>query len=287
MQEATVAESVQSAKEAGLVYVSDRRPGITRERAGRGFRYTGPDGEAVRDKETLARIKALVIPPAWTDVWICPNPIGHLQATGRDERGRKQYRYHDRWREVRDETKYARMVAFGQALPRIRGRVAHDLSLPGLPREKVLATVVSLMEMTLIRVGNEQYARSNRSFGLTTMRNRHVKVDGSQLRFKFKGKSGKTHSIGIKDRRLAAIVRRCQELPGQELFEYVDDDGVRRPIELVGRERLPQGDQRRRFYLQRLPHLGRHRAGCADPAGDGAHQSALEDAGQAQRHPGR
>jgi DNA topoisomerase-1 len=185
----------------------------------------------VHDKETLKRIKALAIPPAWTDVWVCPNPRGHVQATGHDERGRKQYLYHDRWREVRDETKYARMTAFGRALPRIRERVAHDLSLPGLPREKVLATVVSLLEMTLIRVGNEQYARSNRSFGLTTMRNRHVEVDGSQLRFKFKGKSGKTHSIGIKDRRLAAIVKRCQELPGQELFAYIDDDGVRRAID--------------------------------------------------------
>jgi DNA topoisomerase-1 len=231
MQEAAVAGLVQSAKEAGLVYVTDRRPGITRERAGRGFRYTGPDGGRVLDRATLQRIKALVIPPAWTEVWISPDPRGHLQATGRDERGRKQYLYHDRWREVRDETKYARMTAFGRALPRMRERVAHDLALPELPRDKVLATVVSLLEMTLIRVGNEQYARSNRSFGLTTMRNRHVKVDGSKLRFKFKGKSGKTHCISIKDRRLAAIVKRCQELPGQELFEYVDDEGVRRTID--------------------------------------------------------
>jgi DNA topoisomerase-1 len=172
-----------------------------------------------------------VIPPAWTNVWICPNPKGHIQATGRDDRDRKQYRYHPRWREARDETKYSRMLAFGEALPRIRRRVEHDLALPDLPREKVLATVVRLLETTLIRVGNEEYARSNHSFGLTTMRNRHVKVDGSKLRFKFKGKSGKTHSISITDRRLARIVKRCQDLPDQELFEYKADDGTRHTVD--------------------------------------------------------
>jgi len=229
--DATASEPRLSAKEAGLVYVSDTKPGITRKGVGRGFRYTGPDGKPVRDKETLARIRSLAIPPAWTDVWISPRPNGHIQATGRDDRGRKQYRYHPKWVEVRDENKYGRMVAFGKALPRISERVEHDLALPGLPREKVLATVVRLLETTLIRVGNEEYARSNRSFGLTTMRNRHAKIDGPQLRFKFKGKSGKTWSIGITDRRLARIVRRFQELPEQELFEYVDDDGARHTID--------------------------------------------------------
>ncbi len=230
-EEVTASEPRVSAKEAGLVYISDTKPGITRKRAGRGFRYTGPDGEQVRDKETLARIKSLAIPPAWTNVWICLRPNGHIQATGRDDRGRKQYRYHPKWNEVRGENKYGRMIAFGKALPRISERVEQDLALPGLPREKVLATVVRLLETTLIRVGNEEYARSNHSFGLTTMRNRHAKVDGSQLRFKFKGKSGKTWSIGITDRRLARIVRRCQELPEQELFEYIDDDAARHPID--------------------------------------------------------
>jgi DNA topoisomerase-1 len=220
-----------AAKEAGLRYVTDSKPGIARKRAGRGWSYIGPDGGAVRDEETLARIRSLAIPPAWQEVWICPQPNGHIQATGIDARGRKQYRYHPRWREVRDEAKYERMMAFGKALPTIRKHVERDLALPGLPREKVLATVLRLLETTLIRVGNEEYARTNRSFGLTTMRNRHVKVDGSQLRFKFRGKSGKTHSISIRDRRLARVVRRCQELPGQDLFEYIGDDGQLHPID--------------------------------------------------------
>ncbi|MEO8285552.1 MAG: DNA topoisomerase IB [Chloroflexota bacterium] len=225
------ADPIQSAKAAGLRYVTDARPGITRKRSGRGFSYTVPNGDPVRDKETLSRIKSLAIPPAWTDVWICPLNNGHIQATGRDTKGRKQYRYHPRWREVRDETKYGRMIAFGNALPSIRRRVEHNIALSNLPREKVLATVVRLLETTLIRVGNEEYARTNRSFGLTTMRNRHVKVNGSELRFKFKGKSGKMHSIGIKDRRLAAIIKRCQELPEQELFEYINDEGARSTID--------------------------------------------------------
>lgn len=224
-------EAKEIAREASLRYVTDSAPGITRKRAGRGWQYEAPDGTPVRDREVLARIRSLVIPPAWTQVWICPSANGHIQATGMDDRGRKQYRYHPKWRKVRDEDKYGRMLDFGKALPQIRAQVERDMSLPGLPRPKVLATVVRLLETTLIRVGNEEYARTNKSFGLTTLRNRHVKVDGSQLRFKFKGKSGKTHSISVRDRRLARIVRRCQELPGQELFEYVDDDGARHLID--------------------------------------------------------
>jgi DNA topoisomerase-1 len=179
----------------------------------------------MRDKKTLGRIKSLAIPPAWTSVWICPLPNGHLQATGRDAKGRKQSRYHPRWREVRDETKYERMMIFGQALPLIRERVAHDLGLPGLPRDKVLATIVRLLETTFIRVGNEEYARENHSYGLTTMRGRHVQVEGSKVKFKFKGKSGVSHTIDVSDRRLASIVKRCQDLPGYELFQYLDSEG--------------------------------------------------------------
>jgi DNA topoisomerase-1 len=222
---AIVADPIQSAKVAGLRYMSDDRPGITRVRNGKGFRYVDAEGRAVRDPETLARIKALVIPPAWTDVWICPIANGHIQATGRDERGRKQYRYHARWRLVRDETKYSRMIAFGEALPAIRERTARDLRLPGLPRRKVLATVVRLLETTLIRVGNEEYAKANGSFGLTTMHDRHIDVSEGTLRFSFRGKGGVRHSIDLEDRRLAEIVKRCQDLPGQELFQYIDDDG--------------------------------------------------------------
>jgi DNA topoisomerase-1 len=224
------ADPVESARAAGLRYVSDTGPGIARKRAGKGFAYVGPDGGKVHDKETLARIKALAIPPAWTDVWISPHERGHIQATGRDDKGRKQYRYHPRWHEVRDETKFTRMVAFGKALPAIRKRVEKDLSLPGLPREKVLATVVRLLETTLIRVGNEEYARTNKSFGLTTLRDRHVEVNGSEVRFRFRGKSGRTHSISLRDRRLAGIVKHLQDLPGQDLFEYVDDDGERQAV---------------------------------------------------------
>jgi DNA topoisomerase-1 len=226
-----VPDAVQAAKEAGLRYVSDTQPGIARKRRGKGFGYTTQDGAPVRDPEVLARIKSVVIPPAWTDVWICANPKGHLQATGRDARGRKQSRYHPRWREVRDETKDERMLTFGVALPSIRERVAHDLALPGLPRPKVLATIVRLMETTLIRVGNEEYARQNRSYGLTTMRGRHVNVDGSTITFKFRGKSGVRHTIDVSDRRLAKIVQRCQDIPGYELFQYVDSDGTPRAID--------------------------------------------------------
>lgn len=219
------AESIESAKEAGLRYVSDSQPGIRRIRHGRGFSYKNAEGGLLRDRETLARIKSLAIPPAWRDVWICANPKGHLQATGRDAKGRKQSRYHPRWRKVRDETKYERMTTFGASLPVLRRQVEQDLSLPDMPRRKVLATVVRLMETTYIRVGNEEYARQNHSFGLTTMRNRHVDVDGSTVTFHFKGKSGVKHTVDLTDRRLARIIRRCQEIPGYELFQYEDDEG--------------------------------------------------------------
>lgn len=221
----TADDPVQSAKDAGLRYVSDTQPGIRRIRHGKGFSYRDPEGKPVRDKETLARIKSLVIPPAWKDVWICPNPKGHLQATGRDARGRKQSRYHPRWREIRDETKYERMIAFAAALPAVREQVERDLALPDMPRRKVLATVVRLMETTYIRVGNEEYAKENHSFGLTTMRNRHVSVDGSTVTFRFQGKSGVKHTVDLTDRRLARIIRRCQDIPGYELFQYEDSEG--------------------------------------------------------------
>lgn len=226
-----ITDPVLSAKAAGLRYVTDTKPGIKRKRWGKGFRYTDADGKTVRDKETLARIKALVIPPAWTNVWICPNPSGHLQVTGRDARGRKQSRYHPRWREVRDETKYERMILFGTALPQIRERVEQDLAMRGLPRQKVLATIVRLMETTLIRVGNEEYARQNKSYGLTTMRNKHVEVDGSTVTFRFQGKSGIKHSVDITDRRIARIVQRCEDLPGYELFQYVERDGMTHSVD--------------------------------------------------------
>jgi DNA topoisomerase-1 len=226
-----ITDPVASAKIAGLRYVSDARPGIGRRRSGKGFRYVNPDGSTARDAEVLARIRSLVIPPAWTDVWICSLANGHLQATGRDARGRKQSRYHPRWREVRDETKYERMMLFGAALPDIRRRVERDLALPGLPREKVLAAVVRLLETTFIRVGNVEYARENHSYGLTTLRNKHVRVKGSSLTFDFKGKSGVEHTIDLEDRRLARIVRRCQDLPGYELFQYLDGEGERHSID--------------------------------------------------------
>ena len=223
-------EPAASARAAGLRYVSNTDPGIRRRRVGEGFRYVRANGRAVADKATLVRIRSLAIPPAWTEVWICADDDGHLQATGHDARGRKQYRYHPRWREVRDETKYGRMIAFGSVLPRIRRRVSRDLARPGLPREKVLATVVRLLEKTFIRVGNEEYARENESFGLTTLRERQVKVNGSQLRFRFRGKSGVQHEVEVTDPRIAAIVRRMQDLPGEELFQYLDDDGEVRAI---------------------------------------------------------
>lgn len=226
-----VTDPAESAKMAGLRYVTDSQPGIHRRRRGKGFQYLDAEGKAVRDKETLSRIKSLVIPPAWSNVWICQNPKGHLQVTGRDARGRKQSRYHPRWREVRDETKYERMTLFGAVLPTIRERVEHDLGLPGMPRLKILATIVRLMEVTLIRVGNEEYARENHSYGLTTMRNKHVEVEGSSVIFKFQGKSGVRHSVDINDRRIARIIQRCQDIPGYELFQYVDKDGNNHSID--------------------------------------------------------
>jgi DNA topoisomerase I len=223
--------SEQSARQAGLRYVSDAAGGIRRRKAGKGFRYLDPRGAPISDRRTLARIRALAIPPAWRDVWICPLDDGHLQATGRDDRGRKQYRYHRRWREIRDESKFGRMAAFGKALPRIRRCVRRHLALPGLPRAKVLATVVRLLETTLIRVGNEEYARHNDSFGLTTLRERQVRVRGGRLQFRFRGKSGVRHDVELADRRLARIMRRMQDLPGQEVIQYLDEHGEPRRIE--------------------------------------------------------
>jgi DNA topoisomerase-1 len=219
-----------AAKAAGLRYVHDSKPGITRERAGDAFRYLDAVGNIIDDPATLARIKSLAIPPAWTHVWICPYPNGHLQATGRDARGRKQYRYHPKWRTVRDDSKYERMLNFGKALPDIRREVDRALKLPGLPREKVLATIVYLLEATMMRIGNEEYARTNKSFGLTTLRSRHVRIDGSDVEFRFRGKSGVYHQVKVHDQRLARIIRRTRELPGQELFHYVDDDGTTRTV---------------------------------------------------------
>jgi len=221
-----------TAKLAGLRYVDDRRmPGIRRIGAKTRVRYVAPNGRTVGDKRELQRIRALVIPPAWKDVWICPDPLGHLQATGRDVRGRKQYRYHPRWREVRDEVKYGRLIAFAQGLPKIRQRTDADLRKAGLPREKVLAAVVQLLEKTLIRVGNEEYAKDNGSFGLTTFRDQHAKIKGATVHFEFKGKSGVGHAIDLQDRRLAKIVKACRDLPGYELFQYVDGAGKRQTVD--------------------------------------------------------
>ncbi len=227
----TLSDPPAAARAAGLRYVRDDRPGIRREKQGDGFRYLDAGGDPVTDEATLARIKSLVIPPAWTDVWICAQANGHLQATGRDARGRKQYRYHPKWRAVRDEVKYERMLSFGQALPAIRKEVDRALSLPGMPREKMLATIVYLLEATMMRVGNEEYARTNKSFGLTTLRNRHVKVDGSDVEFRFRGKSGVYHKVQVHDRRVARIIRHSRDLPGQELFQYVDDEGQTHSID--------------------------------------------------------
>ena len=215
-----------SARAAGLVYTTDVGPGIRRLKRGKSFAYLDARKRSVRTRETLERIRSLVIPPAWTDVWVCPNPRGHLQATGRDARGRKQYRYHPRWREVRDSTKYERLIAFGRALPQIRRRTDADLRRDGLPREKVLAAVVRLLEKTFIRVGNDEYARDNKSFGLTTMRDGHVRISGSTVRFIFRGKSGVDHALALDDKRLARIVRQCRDLPGQELFQFRNERGA-------------------------------------------------------------
>ncbi len=215
-----------AARAARLHYVSDRRPGIRRERDGDGFAYFQPDGARITDERMLERVRHLAIPPAYTDVWICRDPNGHIQAVGRDARGRKQYRYHERWRAIRDEAKYSKMLLFGRKLPDIRRRVEHDLARPGLPREKILAALVKLLERTLMRVGNEEYARTNNSFGLTTLRRRHVQVEGTAVVFDFRAKHGIVWHVELRDRRLANIVKRLQDIQGQELFHYLDDDGA-------------------------------------------------------------
>src|SRR5437868_5312893 len=219
-----------AAKHAQLRYVDDSAQGITRHKARNGFDYRLPEGALVRDIDTVKRIRSLVVPPAWTDVWICLDPNGHLQATGRDARGRKQYRYHPRWREVRDEAKYSKLLIFTRALPQLRARVEEDLKRPGLQRQRVLAAIVRLMELTFFRVGNSEYAKANKSFGLTTLRDRHVAIEGSRIHIRFRGKSGKHHETDINDRRLARIVKSCRDLPGYELFQYMDAEGQRHTV---------------------------------------------------------
>lgn len=220
----------ESAKAARLHHVNDDDPGIARRTSGSGFTYVGADGKVVRNAATLARIKSLAIPPAWTSVWICANADGHLQVTGRDAKGRKQYRYHPGWSRVRDETKYYRAALFGETLPAIRKRVNQDLTKPGLSRERVLATLVRLLELTFIRVGNSEYAKSNKSFGLTTLQDRHVEIAGAKVVFKFRGKSGKSHEVHLSDRKLAQLVKRCRDVPGQDLFQYLDESGTRHRV---------------------------------------------------------
>lgn len=227
---APILDPVAAATSAKLHYVTDRKPGITRVPAKDGFAYREADGRPVTDETVLARIRKLAIPPAYTDVWICRDPRGHLQAVGRDARGRKQYRYHADWRSVRDENKYGKMLVFGRVLPTIRAQVDRDLRLPGLPKRKVVAAIVALLEKTMMRVGNEEYAKQNGSYGLTTLRNKHARVKGAHVEFDFRGKSGIEHAIDLNDRRLAGIVARCRDLPGQELFQYLDEDGARHGI---------------------------------------------------------
>ncbi|HXV85376.1 MAG TPA: hypothetical protein VD793_01700 [Gemmatimonadales bacterium] len=222
---------VAAAEAAGLRYVTDATPGITRRRVGTGFAYYGPEGLRIVSRGERRRLGALAIPPAWTDVWICPDPAGHMQATARDAKGRKQYRYHPRFRALRDESKFGRMLTFSQALPRLREQIERDLALPGLPRRKLLATLVRLLDKTLIRVGNDEYTRANKSYGLTTLRRRHVAVTGHTLRFEFRGKSGIQHSLTVTDRRLARVVQQLQDLPGQQLFKYVDESGRRQSVD--------------------------------------------------------
>ncbi len=225
MDAITPQEPKEAAEAAGLRYVSDARTGFRRRVNGRGVCYLNSDGKPISDPAELRRIRALAIPPAWTDVWICPSADGHIQATGRDARGRKQYRYHDRFRQVRDSTKYERIIGFARALPRIRAKVRRDMAKKGLPREKVVATVVYLLDKTLIRIGNDDYAKRNRSYGLTTLKNKHAEINGTEVRFNFVGKSGREWSVALRDRRVANIVRACQELPGQELLQYRDEEG--------------------------------------------------------------
>ncbi len=226
----TIVDPRDAAESAGLRYVNDARPGVRRRKSGKGFTYTRADGTTLTEPNVLIRIKSLAIPPAWIDVWICPFADGHIQATGRDAKGRKQYRYHPRFREVRESTKYEHVVAFAEALPDVRAKVREHMGLRGLPREKVIATVVHLLETTLIRIGIDDYARQNNSYGLTTLKTRHVAIDGNEVRFRFIGKSGKQWSLRVKDRRIAKIIRACQELPGQELLQYIDGDGNPRDV---------------------------------------------------------
>jgi DNA topoisomerase-1 len=227
----TIVDPKDAAESAGLRYVSDGRPGIRRRKSGNGFAYFRADGSRLTESDVLRRIKSLAIPPAWTDVWICPFVDGHIQATGRDAKERKQYRYHARFREVRESTKYEHVVAFAEALPGIRAKIREHMALRGLPRAKVLATVVHLLETTLIRVGNDDYAKQNNSYGLTTLKNRHAAVDGSEVRFRFTGKSGEQWALRVRDRRIAKIIRACQDLPGQELLQYLDEDG--KPLDVT------------------------------------------------------
>jgi DNA topoisomerase I len=227
IESAVAADSAEAAEEAGLQYVNDDRPGYTRRAKGKNFEYLEADGKTSLDEQRLRRLKRLAIPPAWTEVWICPSSNGHIQATGRDARRRKQYRYHERWRELRDENKFDRLAQFAKALPNIRRRVTQDLKLPALPRQKVLATLVRLLERSFIRIGNEEYARENKSFGLTTLKNRHVKVKGAQMVFRFRGKSGRQHEVDVTDRRVAKVIAKCQDLPGQDLFQYVENGEAR------------------------------------------------------------
>src|SRR4029453_2328673 len=219
-----------AAEDAGLQYVNDDRPGYSRRAKGKNFENLDTEGKAIRDEQRLLRIKRLAIPPAWTEVWICPSPNGHIQATGRDARGRKQYRYHERWREVRDENKFDRLGQFAKTLPKLRRRGGQDQKLAGLPRQKVLATIVRLLERTFIRIGNEEYARDNKSFGLTTLKNRHVKVKGAQVLFRFRGKSRREHEVDVTDRRVAKVIAKCQDLPGQDLFQYLEEGGEVREV---------------------------------------------------------
>ena len=229
-KDAVISDPRDAAKEAGLVYVNDDMPGITRRKSGKGFSYRGPDGRAITDKAERQRLASLAIPPAYTDVWICPDPRGHIQATGRDDKGRKQYRYHPDFRAVRDSAKYDHMLEFAHVLPQIRERVDQDMSRRGMPAEKVVATVVHLLENTMIRVGNADYVKQNKSHGLTTLRDRHVTFEGNEVRFRFKGKSGKEWKLGLRDSHVARIVRAAQDIPGQHLFQYLDDEGQRQKV---------------------------------------------------------
>lgn len=226
----SIVDPCDAAAQAGLRYVNDQEPGIGRRRAGKGFAYRMPTGELLQDEAALRRMRSIAIPPAWKDVWICVHPRGHVQATGRDARGRKQYCYHPQFREIRESAKFEHVVGFGQLLPTIRAKVAEHMALPGLPREKVLATVVHLLETTLIRIGNDEYSKQNGSYGLTTLRRKHVKVDGSELRFRFIGKGGKVWRLNVRNRRVAKIIKACQELPGQDLLQYIDEAGERQDV---------------------------------------------------------